>query len=239
MGSELLPYEESASVLLWAFPSLLGWPREIHWLFSPVVGNSKYPGDLWGLDTSGNLLVVETKLDKPGRSTNPFEDFVRFVAGGMVSQHCPAEVLERRWRKLLKRELEFLGTASPFFSASCPTSGTYPGVVPYSRHRKAIWYWQDLYRQHIAPQLESGTHERAVARALRCRRAVADPDPVLIGLVAVTRNESPALSRAGADGARKLRAAVGSDRVHLRAVCPKHSGSEVAVRSWSLACPGD
>src|SRR5438105_126631 len=40
-------YEEAGTVWLWALPELLGWPSDITWLFSPVTGNTKRPGDAW------------------------------------------------------------------------------------------------------------------------------------------------------------------------------------------------
>src|SRR3990167_6071043 len=75
-AGDILPSEESASFLLWAWPDLLGWPRQINWLFSPVVGKHKYPGDLWGLDSQGGLLIVETKFDRTRARQDPFADFI-------------------------------------------------------------------------------------------------------------------------------------------------------------------
>jgi hypothetical protein len=35
-----------------------------------------YPGDLWGVDEDGDLIVVETKLGR--YATDPFKDFLEF-----------------------------------------------------------------------------------------------------------------------------------------------------------------
>ena len=99
-GGGLLPSEESASFLLWAWPRLLGWPRTINWLFSPVTGKDSYPGDLWGLDSRGELLIVETKLDRKGATQDPFEDFVAYCRQPANEKRWRADHLRRRWERL-------------------------------------------------------------------------------------------------------------------------------------------
>jgi hypothetical protein len=77
--NDRLKSEEIGTFWLWAWPDLLGWPFQITWLFSPVTGKSKWPGDLWGLDDRGNLLIVETKLARNDRGPqDPFKDFIGF-----------------------------------------------------------------------------------------------------------------------------------------------------------------
>jgi len=61
-SDQLYAFEEYAALWLWAYPQLLEWSQQIKWLFSPVTGKDKYPGDLWGMDDMGNLILVETKL---------------------------------------------------------------------------------------------------------------------------------------------------------------------------------
>jgi hypothetical protein len=153
---DVLPSEESASIWLWAWPSLLGWPRCVEWLFSPVVGNSKYPGDLWGLDDAGNLLIVETKVDRPGARQNPLQDFLGYATTNSVRQFWSATALARRWRPLLDAELAFLKYDFRKFDPASPPTGKYPGVLPYSRHRIALWRWSQLYRELISPRFVTG-----------------------------------------------------------------------------------
>src|SRR4051812_25154622 len=80
LGTEVgfLEFEETASFWLFLWPDLLGWPRNITWLFSPVTGKTRYPGDLWGIDETGHLVVVETKLFQRATAPDPFEDFVAY-----------------------------------------------------------------------------------------------------------------------------------------------------------------
>src|SRR2546426_2802088 len=106
-GNVLLPSEESASIWLWAWPSLLGWRRRINWLFSPVTGNTRHPGDLWDLDAAGNLLIVETKLDKAGSPQNPLEDFLAYVQDPDAQARWTSEALYTRWARLFQSELKF------------------------------------------------------------------------------------------------------------------------------------
>src|SRR5947209_2049040 len=72
----LVGWEEPGTFWLWAWPELLDWATEITWLFSPVTGKYPWPGDLWGVDASGQLILVETK--KTGGPRDHFEDFVLF-----------------------------------------------------------------------------------------------------------------------------------------------------------------
>jgi hypothetical protein len=66
-------FEEEAIVWLWAKPSLLPWPRPVEWLFSPITGNKEWPGDLWGVDEDGELLIIENKiLKRSGHHYDPF-----------------------------------------------------------------------------------------------------------------------------------------------------------------------
>jgi len=74
---EVLKVREHAGTFwLWADPGLLSWRFEIRWLFSPVNTGARRPGDLWGVDSKGNLLIVENKLQGRG---DPFQDFIGFL----------------------------------------------------------------------------------------------------------------------------------------------------------------
>ena len=100
--------EESGTFWLWAWPEILGWPVEITWLFSPVTGNYPWPGDLWGVDASGELLIVETKSSV--YPADPFEDFLdceqRRVSEGAFPPTVQA--IRTRWETLLHRERRFI-----------------------------------------------------------------------------------------------------------------------------------
>lgn len=213
---DLLPSEESASFLLWAWPGLLGWPRTVNWLFSPVVGNTTYPGDLWGLDSRGDLLIVETKLARTGTRQDPFVDFVTYCRDPLSATRWDAQTLRDRWNKWFSCEEGFLRTQGPTLRPDRPLTGTHPGVLPYSSHRDATWRWQTLYRDRIAPRFRDGRYRRAVARSLRVRESRRNPSPTFVGVIATVRPQHPLLSAKGMAALRDLRQRVGPDHVCLR-----------------------
>lgn len=105
--------EETGTIWLWAFPQLLGWPCSIAWLYAPVTGKrSERPGDLWGIDEEGQLIVVEAKAVKPGSACDPFADFLidgeAFGRGRLTRRHVAADAVRAHWEKKLSQEREFV-----------------------------------------------------------------------------------------------------------------------------------
>ena len=163
--------EECASLVLWGWPELLGWPRTIRWLFSPVVGKSPYPGDLWGIDERGELVIVETKLYRAGRAPDPFSDFLECSDHDDVRCHWEPAPLEKRWRDLLRAERQFCSKhATAFWSSPEPTEGLFRGVLPYSRHRKAAWQWPTLCKERLMPLFAAHDYEQAIESSLTLPR---------------------------------------------------------------------
>lgn len=230
---DLLPSEESATLWLWTWPSLLGWPRPVHWLFSPVVGNRTHPGDLWGLDDDGALLIVETKLHRCGRRTDPFADFVRYADASDSARVWSSEALAGRWEGLYRQEQVFLSEHLPLFASQSPPAGLYPGVVPYSRHRLTIWRWQSIYRDEIAPLFTNGSYERRVRRALERRRVTREVPPIFVGFVATAEEGEPRLSRRGREAYSRLRSRVGPGRVLLRSVRADMEAEQLRITCWT------
>lgn len=152
-----------------AGPERLGWPATSAWLFSPVVGNRKWPGDLWAVDARGELLIVEAKSCTPGRRCDPFEDFVCAGRGAVepASPSARADSLRERWSKLLEREREFIRQHANELGAGASLHGCYPGVVPYSRHRAQVQRWRHVYVERIAPWLDSPDYSGQVLQYLR------------------------------------------------------------------------
>lgn len=231
--SDLLSSEEIASLWLWGWPRLLGWPCTVNWLFSPVVGKRTYPGDLWGVDSRGELIIVETKTDRARSRTNPFEDFVPYAESSEAKILCSADSLQERWRSLWKQETTFLENHLSTLDLNTQLTGKYPGVVPYSRHRDAVFRWRDMYRARIAPRFLSGGYESSVDRGLRLRRRAGDPPPRFVGLVATVRKSDPGLSDAGRKSFSDLRAQVGPQRVFYRAVRASRGDKKIRVHAWS------
>ncbi len=149
-------YEEAGTLWLWVWPSLLGWPHEITWLFSPVTGKRPWPGDLWGLDATGNLLIVEAKSARGGSATDPFEDFVDYTAP-------PVEQLMRdlrsRCQTYLEYERSFINDHATALREEHLALSRYPGVVPYSRQRREVRRWRHLYFDHIVPLFDDEDYE--------------------------------------------------------------------------------
>jgi len=230
---DIIPSEESVSLWLWAWPRLLGWPRRINWLFSPVVGNKKYPGDVWGIDSAGRLIIVETKINSGARLQNPFEDFVPYTKSNANSHLWSTETLFNRWWGLLISEQAFIASELPRLCLSRRPLGTHRGVVPYSVHRDAVWRWQEVYRDQIAPLIAVGPYERAVRRALRMRAAAGDPPPLFVGLVASVRPGDLLLSARGMKAFGVLKQQVGHNRVLLRGAHATKSSKGVRIRCWS------
>lgn len=230
---ELIPSEESASLWLWAWPRLLGWPRSLHWLFSPVVGNKRYPGDLWGIDSWGNLLIVETKLARTQGGQDPFADFVPYSTSKEAKQLWQTAELNERWTRLVADERFFLKGHFRTISIQRPLRGTYPGVLPYSRHRDAVWRWQALYRTKISPQFASYRYDRAIRRSLRIREKVGNPPPVFVGLIAIAGISNPRLSSAGQGALTALWKRVGPNRIVLRAIQVRKYETGLRIHSWT------
>lgn len=89
---------------------------------------ARRPGDLWGVDSKGNLLIVENKLQGSG---DPFQEFIEFVEDSGEPGGTACE-LEERWKELLDKEKK------PARLWRNDPRGTYPGVLPYSRHRAEL-----------------------------------------------------------------------------------------------------
>jgi hypothetical protein len=51
-------HEEEAILCLWAESRLLQWEYPIAWINSPVVGKHRWLGDLWGIDSQGDLIII-------------------------------------------------------------------------------------------------------------------------------------------------------------------------------------
>jgi hypothetical protein len=234
VGGDLLPSEESASFLLWAWPHLLGWPRPINWLFSPVVGNRIYPGDLWGVDSRGDLLVIETKIDRTRWLQDPFGDFVAY-GSGPPKKVWQAGSLRQHWLNLVTKEEEFIRNHAESLTPDFRPNGTYPGVLPYSSHRNAVWRWQSVFLKRVIPKFLNGSYRDAVGRSLEKRADRKNPPPIFFGLIAVIRQIDPKLSQKGRMAFSLLYRLLGRDRVGLRAIrADRLGGQRMRIKCWTV-----
>jgi hypothetical protein len=131
-----LLHEEDALCWLWAFPFLFPRHRQIAWLYTPVVGNTRWPGDLWGIDNYGDLLVIEAK--QCSRRDDAFRDFVTFHRDDRLE--LSAAHWEGKWAVHYHAELSF-----PNGTDERPKGRT-DGILPRSNKRKHIRRWPELAR---------------------------------------------------------------------------------------------
>ena len=221
---QLTEYEEYSTLWLWAYPELLGWKNDIKWLFSPVTGNSKFPGDLWGIDSKGNLIIVEVKSANNNKMQDPFIDFVRFESRRKTYRiDCfKAKSLETRWSRLLKREQLFLKDFLSDFRKGVHKKRTAPGVVPYSSKRAVVNRWPFLYSNKIARNFIAGSNYiKTIPKYLSERSANMHSSQYYFGVIGTPLNIHPGLSRNGKSNFDKLCAEIGKDRIHLVAINAK------------------
>lgn len=225
------PWEEEGTLWLWAWPEMAAWPRDVCWLFSPVVGRRPYPGDLVGVDEDGRLLVIEAK--RASRPEDPFEDLVGTLD---YFQSLPTKKLQARWEKLLEAERRFISQ----FGSSVPPGPDFddlwPGVAPYSSKRFATARWWELYRTRIAPLIlnDPGYEERVISFLAR-RDATADR-PVSFGaLFTVPEGQRPRLSPDGKRNWSLLVEEVGTENVWARAVQARVNAERVELVGWTPA----
>ena len=150
-GDDIVQGEEAGTLWLCAWPELLDWPRQISWLFSPVTGKYPWPGDLWGVDESGEILVVENK--SAPRPSSPFEDFLaleRKVATTPCASHT-VEKLHAKWSDALAGERAFLESQADTLKSGRGSLTEWRGLAPNSLKRLMVWRWRELYLARIAP----------------------------------------------------------------------------------------
>jgi len=163
--SRLVVSEEDGTMWLWAHPRLLGHPSPIVWLFSPV-DDAAHPGDLWGIDGRGNLVVVESKLATRDEE-DPFVEFLEFAEPSGRPQ-LDADHLLDHWLQLFEEEDEWLERP-----ARTLPSRPMPGVFPYAEQRAVARRWPDLYdraRAYLADE-----YIDTVIDYLARRRAISQP----------------------------------------------------------------
>lgn len=202
-------HEEESIVWLWTFPDLFPWKYCVEWLFSPVVGNKRWPGDLWGLDIRGNLLIIEAKNCKTQSNSNPFEDFANLLKprDSCVGEFT-SENLRQKWENLLKKELRF-----PNGYDERPKGKT-EGILPRSNHRKHIRRWKDI-ATGIDERIRSDSYKFAVDRMLKKRKNRNNPVPHFFGLLVRGKSMNFGLNEEGQEAEEKLCNRVKKSHVHL------------------------
>jgi hypothetical protein len=211
---QLCAYEEYVTLWLWAYEQLLNWTRDIKWLFSPVTGEYPYPGDLWGIDSEGDLIIIEAKLGK--KRQDPFKDLVGFEGRLKVENQSvfSEDSLKRRWQCLLDKEVRFIERCSQTLQSGDDPKLTFPGIVSYSSKRDTVWRWRHLYLEVIVPNIK-GDYQQVVTRYLKQRSTNKIATQHYFGVILASSSVHPELSKKGDQNYEKLLAEVGTERVHL------------------------
>lgn len=229
------PYGETRALLwLWAWPELLLWPRPVSWLFPQVNEPPSVPGDLWGIDSAGELIIVEAKTR--GLPSDPFGDFSE-----AMDRNEPAwqdamrtSVLRDRWTLLLEREKQFINQHSDDVRHGRTLTRSCPGVVHYSRRRASCLCWPLVYLERVVPRVQSEAYRTEVEHLLRLRQDNGDPPPHFVGLIAEVDHREAALSAAGSQSLSRLISATSPGRVHLIAVRGTPTDVDVVIRARRL-----
>ena len=214
-------HEEDALCWLWAFPYLLPWKRPIAWLYTPVVGNSQWPGDLWGVDSRGDLLVIEAKRCKG--YDNAFKDFGVFHHNGR--KELSADHWERKWSFHLRAELTFPEGSSE------RSHGHTNGILPRSNRRQHIRRWPRL-AERIDRYIRSSEYSSAVTKYLQTRAKAGNPTPYYFGLMIESRQGNPILNVGSIASAVKLQRKVGFSHVIAVAIgCQRLSQNKACIQA--------
>jgi hypothetical protein len=194
----------------------------MQWLFSSVIGNRpgcgiKRPGDLYGIDADGDLIIVEAKTCGPGRPhPDPFVNFVgparALVSKSCLDCHVPS--LDEQWTIQLAEERDFGREHLVALESGVPLLGIYPGILPYSCHRASLRVWRDVYRPHILPFVTGSRYEATVLRYLNRRHKRRNPAPHFVALLAGIGGIDMRLSRRGDEHMGRL-SAMAPGRVHV------------------------
>jgi hypothetical protein len=230
----LVLYEEAATLWAWAWPELIGWKLGVNWLFSPVVGQ-KWPGDLWGIDSSGSMLLVESK--RANAPQDPLRDFVGYLESSPLRGTNPlldAELIRSHWSQYRVQELRFIETHLESLRNGVLPLRRHPGIVPYSRKRLLVRRWASLYTERIAPRVSSYAYVTEAEQWLARRSRISTPSVHFFGLFAVEGEEIPRLSAAGRRNWRQMLEAVGPGRIHWRAFSANRTtDAKVEIRAWA------
>ena len=212
-GRLSIKHEEESIVWLWAFPDLSHWQNRVEWLFSPVVGNKPWAGDLWGLDNKGNLLIIEAKNCRTQPKSNPFEDFENLLKShDSFPEEFTSNKLRQKWDGLLKNELKFSNCYDK------RPKGKTKGIIPRSNHRNHIRRWQNIAKL-IDKRIRSDSYKNTIDCFLKKRRNRDNPIPHFFGLLVRDKSTYFGLNEKGLQKKQELCNRVKKKHVHLYEAC--------------------
>jgi len=227
---DLVQLEEVGSFWLWAWPELLNWKAPIRWLFSPCTGRDRWPGDLWGVDDEGELIIVEAK--RSTAASDPFNDFLYLERRRMTGEFAPPTLadIRARWEPLLQSELQFLQANYDALRSGTGRIGLAPGVVPYSAKRIIVWRWRQLYLDRIAPLIMSPSYRDLCNSALEKWAKRGSWAPNYFALFTILNSAPPRFSAVGKRNREELIQLTPASHVHARAIeCSLISETNVQI----------
>ena len=219
-------HEEDALCWFWAFPNLFPWTNPVVWLYTPVVGNTRWPGDLWGIDSAGDLLIIEAKQCK--RRDDPFIDFVKLH--NPSREEFSSAHWQMKWRKHFLSEISF-----PNGWSERP-SGKTDGILPRSNRRSHLRRWPSLSRL-IDDQIRNGKYARDVKQYLQVRDQLHNPAPYYLALMIETEPNYPILTDIAKKSAKTLQAIssdnkIGVIAVHCKKISDRKGLIEARIVDW-------
>lgn len=201
-----LAHEEEALIWLWWRPDLLGWPRTIEWVDSPRCDPARL-GDLWGIDSSGRLLIIEACH---GSDSDPF---LKLAAAHTAHPAPTAGEIEECWRPKYEHEL------------AKAADGILPrSVQPRRDPQSAIGRWPRL-APAIAQRIADPVYAKRVKTYLQARAKLGPRELApAFGALFVMPSDRP-IDLSHCEGLTPLRTQVGQLRLHAWRAYAKTSPS--------------
>lgn len=100
---DLIPSIRSAAFWLCVWPRLLGWNRRVYWLRAS--DSARASGrSLWGIDSAGNLIIVEIRTNRAETLRDPFKTVVAHLRTHGDDRAWSTRELRATWRECVKLE---------------------------------------------------------------------------------------------------------------------------------------
>lgn len=204
-GPLVLHDEEDVTILFWANLGLLPRFGRLRWFYSPV--NGDLPGDLWGVDKNGELVIIECRRI-PNRR-DPFAGFEKRIGertdGCVILKSWP----EKYWAEVVNRR----DCWTP------PIGRKTNGFLPRSSKRRPLQRLKNLARV-IDKDIRQYSFVREITELLDARQRAGNPSPHY-GVLLIPRScKDPkkdrrcaeTLLQSGSEGLQKI--GVAPERIH-------------------------
>ena len=108
---DLIPSSRSAMFWLCVWPELLGWQRRIYWL-RDFYSAKKSCYCLWGIDTAGNLIIVEIRSSRGETLRDPFKGLTFHLKTHRDNHTWSTRELRAVWRDCVRSKQKIGEVAS-------------------------------------------------------------------------------------------------------------------------------